>query len=193
MQHVGETVEGLLDHWWVLLVRGIAAVLFAVLAFAWPGVTLAVLVLLFGAYSLVDGVFALWFMVAAARHRRRWWPFLVEGLAGIAVGILTFLWPGITALVLLYLIAAWALVTGVFEIIAAIRLRQAIEGEWLLGLSGVLSIVFGILLVVQPAAGALALIWVIAAYALLFGIVLIVLAFRVRGWRRDFQGTRATA
>src|SRR5918911_523865 len=111
-------------NWWALALRGVAAVIFGVLVFAWPGASLAVLVALFGAYAFVDGLFALAATVRASVEGRRVWPLLVEGVAGIAAGIVTVIWPGITALVLLYVIAAWALITGVFEIIAAIRLRE---------------------------------------------------------------------
>jgi uncharacterized membrane protein HdeD (DUF308 family) len=127
-----------------------------------------------------DGAFAFYLTYLAARQERRWWPYLLEGLAGIGAGIGAFALPGITALTLLYLIAGWAIVTGVVEIVAAIDLRKQIPNEWMLGLSGVLSIVFGILVAVQPGAGALAVVWTIGLYALLYGITLVVLAFRVR-------------
>jgi uncharacterized membrane protein HdeD (DUF308 family) len=167
--------------WWLVALRGALAIAFAVLAFFWPGVTVAALVLLFGAYALVDGIFAIGATIGAIRGQRRWWPFLVEALLGIGMGVVTFLWPGVTALALLYLIAVWAIATGIFEILAAIELRKAIEGEWLLIVAGALSVVFGLLLIFFPGAGALALLWMIAAYALLFGILLLVLAFRLRG------------
>lgn len=178
-------------NWWALALRGLFAVIFGVLAFAWPGITLGALVLLYGAYALVDGVFAI---VAAAAGRSQgtpWWALVLEGVAGIAVGIMTFAWPGITALVLLYLIAAWAILTGVLEIAAAVRLRREIRGEWLLALSGVMSITFGVALVAFPGAGALAVIWLIGAYAIAFGVLMIVLAFRLRSWLRSL--TQATA
>jgi uncharacterized membrane protein HdeD (DUF308 family) len=167
--------------WWLVALRGVLAIVFAVLAFFWPGVTVAALVLLFGAYALVDGIFAIGATISAIRGQRRWWPFLVEALLGIGMGVVTFLWPGVTALALLYLIAAWAIATGIFEILASIELRKSIEGEWLLIVAGALSVVFGLLLIFFPGAGALALLWMIAAYALLFGILLLVLAFRLRG------------
>ncbi|MBX5493540.1 MAG: HdeD family acid-resistance protein [Chloroflexi bacterium] len=191
MRQGTDRIDQLLSNWWLLLVRGVIAVLFGILAFIWPGLTLLALVLLFGIYTLADGLLALWLTFVAAREQRRWWPFLVEGIAGVAAGILTFIWPGITALVLLYIIAAWAIVTGILEIIAAIRLREVIEGEWLLGLGGVLSILLGVLLAAQPAAGALALVWLIAAYAVVFGVVLIALALRVRGWRDRYRAAHA--
>lgn len=169
-------------NWWMLALRGVLAILFGVMAFIWPGITVAALVLLFGAYALVDGVFA---VIAAMREHggnQNRWVLLIEGVAGILAGILTFIWPGITAIVLLYLIAAWAIVTGVFEVIAAIRLRDEMTGEFWLALAGILSILFGIAIVVFPGAGALAVIWLIAAYAIVFGVMLLVLALRLRGW-----------
>ena len=178
-------------NWWAIALRGLFAVLFGVGAFIWPGITLAVLVILWGAYALADGIFALVAAVRAAQQRMTWWPFVVESLLGIAVGVLTFLWPGITALALLYLIATWAILTGVVEIVAAVRLRRVISGEWLLGLAGIASIVFGLILVAAPGAGALAVIWLIAAYALVFGVVLIALGFRLRGLWRESERTAA--
>jgi uncharacterized membrane protein HdeD (DUF308 family) len=169
-------------NWWTLALRGLFAVLFGIMAFAWPGITLGALVLLYGAYAFADGVLA----IAAALVGRTvgvpWWSLLIEGLAGIGVGIITLIWPGITALVLLYLIAFWAVVTGVFEIVAAIRLRKEIRGEWLLALSGVLSVLFGVALIVSPGAGALAVVWLIGAYAIVFGALMIALALRLRSW-----------
>jgi len=171
-------------NWWALALRGLFAVLFGIAAFAWPGITLGALVLLYGAYAFVDGVFALAAALAGGTEGRPWWALLLEGLFGIAVGIMTIFWPGITALALLYLIAAWAVVTGVFEIVAAIRLRSEIRGEWLLALSGVLSVLFGLALVINPGAGALAMVWLIGAYAIVFGVLMIVLGFRLRSWSR---------
>jgi uncharacterized membrane protein HdeD (DUF308 family) len=168
-------------NWWALVLRGLAAILFGVLAFAWPGITLFVLVLFFGAYMLVDGIFAIVAAVRAAGEEDRWWLLLVQGILGVLAGLVAIFWPGLTALALLYFIAAWAIVTGIMEIVAAVRLRQEIEGEWALGLSGLLSVIFGVLLVVLPApAGLLSLVWLIGAYAVATGVLLVILAFRVR-------------
>jgi len=167
-------------NWWVLLLRGIAAIAFGVLTWFEPGVTLAILVLLFGAYSLVDGVLGVWSALAARKEHDDWWLLLLVGLLGIGVGILTFFAPGLTAVGLLFYIAVWAIATGVLEIITAIRLRKQIEGEWLLILGGVVSVLFGVLLMAQPGAGALAVLWLIAGYAVVFGILLVVLAFKAK-------------
>src|SRR5438477_2123797 len=163
-------------NWGAIAVRGVAAILFGLLTFLVPGLTLTALVLLFGAYALVDGIFS---VVAAVRRRAGdppWWALLLEGVVGIAAGIVTFLLPGLTAVTLVYVIAAWAVVTGVLEIVAAVRLRRQITGEWRLVLSGVLSIVFGGLLMVVPAAGALAMTLLLGAYAIVFGALLLALA-----------------
>lgn len=178
-------MQVLARNWWALALRGLFAILFGVAAFAWPNLTLAALVILFGAYALVDGVFALVAAVRAAEAHERWWLFVLEGLAGIVVGIITFIWPGITALVLLYLIAWWALITGVFEIAAAIRLRKQIRQEWTLVLGGLASVVFGLLLFYRPGAGALAVVWLIGTYALIFGVLFLMLGFRLRGHARQ--------
>jgi uncharacterized membrane protein HdeD (DUF308 family) len=171
-------VHDLARHWWVMALRGLAAVLFGILAFVWPGMTLAVLVLLFGAYALVDGVLAI---VAAIRgdvqHRI---TLLLEGIVGVLAGLAAFVLPGVTALVLLYIIAFWAIVTGVLEIVAAIRVRRAIANELGLIIGGVLSVLFGIVLIVAPGAGALAVVYLIGAYAIIFGVTLLGLAWRLR-------------
>jgi uncharacterized membrane protein HdeD (DUF308 family) len=168
-------------NWWVLALRGVFAIIFGILALVWPLTALFMLVLLFGAYALVDGIFAVIAGISSIGHDRRWWAVLLEGLAGIIIGVLTFFWPGNTALILLYFIAAWALITGILEIVAAIQLRRVITNEWALALGGVLSIVFGVLLFLFPGTGALSLVWLIGAYAIIFGISLIILAFRLRG------------
>lgn len=174
-------------NWWAVALRGVAAIIFGLLTFVLPGITLAAMVLLFGAYALVDGLFAI---IASARGQEEkgpWWALVIEGLLSIAAGIVTFMWPGLTMLVLLYVIGAWAIITGVLEIVAALRLRRHIRGEFWLGLSGVLSVAFGVLLYLAPAAGALALVWWTGAYALVFGAFLLGLAWRLRNAPRDQQ------
>jgi len=180
-------IAALARNWWLLAIRGVLSILFGIAAFVWPGLTLTVLVILFGAYAVVDGIFAIIAGISGRNQYERWWLLIIEGIAGIAVGVLTFVWPDITALVLLIFIAAWAIVTGIFEIAAAIRLRRYIEGEWLLALAGIASVIFGILLVLFPGAGALAVVWLIATYAVIFGILMIVLAFRLRSLSNTLQ------
>lgn len=171
-------------NWWVLLLRGLVAIAFGVLTWLRPGISLAALLLLFGAYAMADGILGVWIAVAGRREDEHWWILLLGGLIGIGVGTLTFLAPGVTAIVILFYIAVWAISTGVLEIVAAIRLRKEIKGEWLLILGGLASVLLGGLLMIQPRAGALALVWLIATYAVVFGILLGMLAFRVRGFGR---------
>jgi uncharacterized membrane protein HdeD (DUF308 family) len=173
-------------------IRGFAAVVFGVLTYLFPAITLAGLVLLFGAYAIVEGVFNL---IAAARGQGGpWWALALEGLVSIAAGVVAFVYPAITALALLYVIGAWAVITGVLEIVAAVRLRAHIRDEWWLGLSGALSIIFGVLVMAFPGAGALAVVLWIGAYAVVFGAMLIALAFRLRGWQsRETARIRAAA
>jgi uncharacterized membrane protein HdeD (DUF308 family) len=180
----------LIRNWWALALRGLAAIVFGLAALVVPGITLVVLIALFGAYALVDGIFALVAAVRAAERHQRWGPLLLEGVSGIVVGVLTFAWPGVTALILLYFIAAWAILTGLFALMGAVRLRREIDGEWLLGLTGLLSVVFGLLLVAFPGAGALTVVWLIGTYALIFGVLLVWLALRLRGWNQ--AGSRAS-
>jgi uncharacterized membrane protein HdeD (DUF308 family) len=170
-------------NWWLLALRGVAGILFGIAAFVWPESALTALVLVFGAYVFVDGIFAVAAGIGMRRQLSLWWLVLLEGVAGIILGLLTFRSPDITALVLLTFIAAWSIITGIFEIATALRLRKVIANEWLLILSGVVSIIFGILLIAQPAAGAISIVWLLGAYALLFGILTLMLAFRVRGMR----------
>jgi uncharacterized membrane protein HdeD (DUF308 family) len=172
-------VHALAKNWWLLLLRGIAAIIFGLLAFAWPGLTLVTLILLYGAYALVDGVLAIIAAITGGVPGSRWW-LAVVGLLGIAAGLLTFLTPGLTALVLLFFIAGWAIVTGVFEIIGAIKLRKEIDNEWLLILGGIISVLFGVGMMLAPGAGALALVWVIGAYSVVMGVIFVALAFRLR-------------
>jgi len=180
-------LEKFTHNWWMFAVRGVVAVIFGVLALIWPGQTLQALVLVFGAFALVDGIFAVIAGIAARGYFDRWWAVLLEGMVGIVIGLLTFFWPNITALVLVYFIAAWALITGIFEIVAAIQLRRVITGEWMLILGGLLSIVLGVLLFVFPGAGGVSLVWLVGIYAIVFGISEIIFAFRLRGLRHELE------
>lgn len=168
-------------NWWLVALRGTLAVILGAAAFVWPGITLEVLVLLFGAYAFADGVLMFSFGLLAAGEHEQWWPLVLGGILGIAIGVLTFARPGATALALVYVIGAWAILTGLLEIVAAIRLRDVISNEWLLGFSGALSVLFGVVVVYQPGSGALALIYVFGFYAILAGISQITLGFRLRG------------
>jgi uncharacterized membrane protein HdeD (DUF308 family) len=177
-------------NWWSLAIRGLLAVIFGVLAFLAPGAALTGLTLAFGAYALVAGSFAIAFAVRAGRADERWGAVLFEGIVGVVAGIFTFLMPTMTALVLVTLIAAWSILTGAAQIATAIRLRKTIRHEWFLALAGIASIAFGVILLIAPVAGAIVLTWWIGAYALVFGILQIVLAFKLRGWgrREDVPG-----
>jgi len=167
-------------NWWLVLLRGIAAIVFGLLAWAWPGVTLVTLVLFWGAYALVDGIAALVGGWKTKDHGKPMWTVVLVGIVGIAAGIFTFMQPGVTAIALLMLIAVWAIVQGVFEISAAIRLRKEIQNEWLLILGGALSIAFGVLMILNPGAGAIAVLWLIGVFAVAYGVLLVMLSFKLK-------------
>ena len=170
-------------NWWLFLLRGLAAVIFGVLSLVWPGISLVTLILFFGAYALVDGAFALTAAIVGRGNAEvRWWLVLV-GLLGIGIGIATFLWPGLTALTLLYFIAGWVIATGVLQIVGAIELRNVIDDEWWLILDGAFSVLFGILLFIMPGTGAVALIWLIALFAIAYGILMVGFAFKVKKFK----------
>lgn len=182
-------LRSFLDNWWAIALRGALAVLFGLMALIWPGITLGALILLYGVFVLADGILAVIGLIAGPR-REAWWVQLLWGLLSIAAGLVALFWPGITALALLVVIASWAIVTGVLEVAAAIRLRREIENEWLLGLAGAASVLLGIVFLVAPSAGILSLVWLLGIYALVFGALLIAFGFRLRGWRnrmRDFS------
>lgn len=167
-------------YWWLFISRGIIAVLFGLAAILLPGITLQLLVLLVGAFFFADGVLAIVGSFGTRRVEEHWWVSLLEGVAGILIGILAIVWPGTTLVAIVLLIAAWALVTGIFEIIAAVRLRKVIIGEWFLGLGGIISVLFGLLLFVSPGTGAVALVWILGGYAIFFGILLLLLGFKLK-------------
>jgi uncharacterized membrane protein HdeD (DUF308 family) len=169
----------LVQNWWALALRGVAAVIFGIIAFALPGVTLTVLVLFFAAYLLVDGVFALIAGLKAAERHERWGALALEGILDLVAGAAVVMWPGLTLVVFIYMAAFWALVTGIALLVAAFRLRKQ-HGEWTMILAGILSIAWGILVAVFPIAGILVWAWWIGAYALIFGIAMLILAFRLR-------------
>ncbi len=166
----------------MLLLRGVLACVFGLFCFAYRGVTLRLFVVVFGFYTLVDGLLAIGAAITRAKTQQLWWSALIEGVVGSMIGVLILSWPGITALRLLYLIATWAMVTGIFKIASAIRLRRYILGEWLLFLSGAASVVCGLLLFVMPGSGALAALFWIGAYAVTIGLFLVVVAVRLRRW-----------
>jgi uncharacterized membrane protein HdeD (DUF308 family) len=172
--------------------RGLLAVIFGTVALIWPEPVSQALVLVFGAFVLVDGVLSIFAGLSSAPFFAQWWGLLLEGMAGVFVGLMAFLMPSITGRALIYLIAAWALVAGIFEIIAAIQLRRVLRNEWMLILGGLLSVVMGVLLLVFPEAGAVSLIWTIAIYTIILGVSEIVFTFRLRGAVRDFEKTVET-
>jgi uncharacterized membrane protein HdeD (DUF308 family) len=171
--------EALARNWWAMALRGVLAIVFGVIALVLPGVTMLSLVIVFAAYALVDGVFAIVAAVRAARRHERWGLLVLEGVVDIAAGVLAFLWPGLTIVIFVLLVAAWAIVTGALMTAAAFRL-QLDHGRWWLALGGLASLVYGVLLIIAPLIGALVLTWWLGAYALVFGVLLLILAFRLR-------------
>ena len=178
-------LQMLAENWWIFAVRGVAAIIFGVLAFLWPGPTVIVLALLFGAYALVDGVAMLVSLIRGdPAARRNAWTVGLIGVLGVVAGIVAVIWPEITALSLLFVVAAWSIVTGITQIIAAIRLRREIEGELWLGLGGLITLLFGVYLAIFPGLGLLSLVWLVGVWAVIFGIVSLVLAYRLRAMQR---------
>jgi uncharacterized membrane protein HdeD (DUF308 family) len=184
-------LHALARNWWLILIRGICAVIFGILAFAWPGITLLTLVLLYGAYAMADGIFAIIAAFKGGTMGSRWWLGVV-GLLGVAAGIIAFSAPGLTAIVLLLIIACWSIAMGIAEIYGAIKLRKEIEGEWLLILSGILSVLFGIALLARPGIGALALVWLIGSFAIVYGILTIGFSLRLRSHSHPAPAPRTT-
>ncbi len=172
-------LHALAKNWWLILLRGLAAIAFGVIAFMMPGIGIASLVILYGAYAMVDGIVALVAAFSGEAKDQRWWLAAI-GLLGLAVGVMTLMWPGVTALALLYFIAFWAIAIGVMQIVGAIRMRKEIDNEWWLGLGGLLSVLLGVVMILMPGAGALGLIWAIASFAIVYGVTLVMLSLRLR-------------
>ena len=175
------------QYWWVLLLRGILAIAFGVVAYSWPGLTLAMFVLFFAAYAFVDGVFDVFHAFSGRKENENWWVLLFEGLLGIAFGVITWINPGITTLVLLLYIAFWAIATGMLKILMAVRLRKEIQGEWWMVLAGLASVFFGMVMIARPGAGALAVLLFIAAWSIVVGTFMVILSFRVRSFGKQLE------
>ncbi|EOD78720.1 putative membrane protein [Grimontia indica] len=181
-----QLVGALSRNWWVLLLRGIASIIFGFMLWTLPTEeSVETLILVFGIFAFVDGALQVWTAIMERKERDNWVVLMLWGVVGIAAGIMTFTVPGLTAVALLFYIAVWAIAKGVLEIIAAIRLRKEITGEWLLILGGIISILFGGFLMSNPAAGATALIWVIAMYAFIFGVLFVALSFKLKGLKEN--------
>ena len=166
--------------WWAMVLRGVAALLFAALALMWPGLTFGILLVLFASFAIVDGSLAILAGIKAASDNRRWVALALEGVVGVLVGVLVFTWPSVSAVTLTYLIAFWAIVTGIFELAVAMRMRRVVKGEWVMALGGFASLTFGFLVAAKPGTGALAFVWILGAYAAVFGLLLIGLGLRLR-------------
>ena len=171
-------IDALTRRWWVFLIRGLAAIVFGILALVWPGIALGALTILFGAYAFVDGIFALAAAVSGIAGSR-WWVFLIEGIVGLVVAFFVLTEPVLSAISLVYVVAIWAVLTGVIEIVAGIQLHDVIPNEWLYVLAGVISIAFGIWVLRDPSSGALAVVWLIAYYAIVFGILQLAVSYRL--------------
>jgi uncharacterized membrane protein HdeD (DUF308 family) len=175
--------------WWMLLIRGVAAIAFGLLTFFWPAITLFVLIILFAAHAVVDGAMA----IALGLQLRKqvdatpWLLITLMGVISVAAGVVAIAWPALTAAVLLFLIAGWAIARGVFEVVAAVHFRKVIENEWFLGLAGVLSVMFGVSLIAWPRAGLLSLMWLVGSFSIAFGVLMCLLAFRLRGLEQNVR------
>jgi len=180
-------------NWWLVALRGLLAILFGMAAFIWPGLTWLVLILMFGVYAILDGLFAIASGMFQSRYSHRWWVFLVEGFVSLIAGVIVLLQPGLAGIALVLVIAVWAVLTGLLEVIAAIRLRREIHNEWMLGFGGFLSIMLGLLMLFQPAAGGLVITLMVGAYALIFGMLLVALSFRLRSFNRRPGSAMKTA
>jgi len=180
----------LAQNWWAIALRGVFAILFALIAFFWPGAALLSFVLFFSAYMLVDGIFGIVAAVRAASNHQRWGLLVLEGIVDILVGVIALAWPGLTLVFFVTLMAVWSLITGILMIVAAFRLDPAFGRGWLI-FSGIVSVLFGVALLIAPLVGAVVLTWWLGAYALIFGITLIALAFKLKGRKDEMTGTAA--
>jgi len=180
-------LELLTGRWWWMLVRGIVAILFGLAAFFLPGVTLLALIYMFGVFAIVDGVTLL---VFGRRAGMKWYWSALAGLVSIAAGVVAIAWPGISAVALVWVIAFWAILNGFFQVLTAIEIRKEVEGEWVLFLAGVLAILFGVILLFRPGAGALAVLWLIGTFAILLGILMIILSFKLKGLQGKVKDAR---
>jgi len=175
-------------YWWTTLFRGVLWIFFGLVAFTQPGIGLMALTYLFGGFALADGIANITRAVGGRGADQHWWLLLLSGIAAVAVGLLTLFSPGITTMVLLAWVAIWAMATGLFEMIAAVRLRKEIEGEFWLGLAGLLSVAFGIFILARPGAGMLSVLWLVGTFAMVYGLILVVAAFETRGFVRAIRG-----
>lgn len=185
-----QMIAGYSKYWWTFVLRGTVAILFGLAALFWPALTLVVLIYFFGFFVLFEGLLAI-FASFGKREQEGWWVLLLEGIAGVLVGLLVLFYPGVTAFVLLIFIAVWAIFTGTFKVVDAVRLRRVIEGEWILGLTGIVSVLFGLFLLISPGAGALAIAWLIGLFAIFFGILLIALGLSFRRMAIPTEAERA--
>jgi uncharacterized membrane protein HdeD (DUF308 family) len=181
------------DQWWLIVLQGILAIVFGVVAWVWPDLTITTLVILFGAFAIASGILSFAGAMGAHRMGVSPWPMIFRGVLGIGTGVVVAVWPDISATALIYVIAAYAVVIGIYELLAAIELRKVINNEWFLGLAGIASIVFGVLTFISPGDGAVALVWAIGVYAVVFGGLLIALGFRLHGWGRHLTSTSTSA
>lgn len=180
-------IRRLADNWWLLVLRGVLAIIFGIVAWVWPGLNLTTLIILVGAWLLVDGAFQIVFAILNRARVDSVLPLIIGGLISVIGGIVILAWPGLSAIALIYLIGAWAVITGIFEIVAAIQLRKEIENEWAIGIGGLISIAFGAVVLIFPGDGAVALVWLIGIFAIVLGIALIAAGFRLRSWRNDLS------
>ena len=175
--------QQLVHHWWLIVLRGIASIVFGAITWMWPDLTGLALIVCFGAYTTIDGTAALITGIVRLRERRHAWTFLVEGLVSLGFALAALLWPVLTALTVVTVIGLWAIATGIVEVVAAVQLRKEIQDEWILALSGFASIIFGALIAWQPASGNGAVVWSIGWYALVFGALLVIWGLRLKGLR----------